>query len=83
MPTPEEMLQYYQNVFGSAEGRIVLGDICELCHVFDNLDPKDADLCSQRNIGLTIMRQAGVLNPLYTQLGIKEKQHGGSDSTLL
>ena len=28
----KEMQQYYQNVFSSAEGRKVLGDILAMCH---------------------------------------------------
>ena len=72
-PTPEqEMLQRYHNVFVSAEGRIVLGDIASLGHVFDTLDPNDIAKVSERNFALVIMQMAGAFNALYISLGIAQ-----------
>lgn len=69
--TPEqEMLQRYRNVFGTREGAIVLGDIMSTGHVFDNVDPRDEVLVTERNFALTIGRMAGVFDSLYAQLGL-------------
>lgn len=65
-----ELQQRYKNVFGTEEGRIVLGDILTLCHFGETLDPKDPVQAAEYNVGLTILRMAGVLDPLYLQLGM-------------
>jgi hypothetical protein len=66
----EEMMQRYRNVFGTPEGRLVLGDILTLCHFGETLDPKDPVQAAEYNVGLTIVRMAGVLDPFYLQLGM-------------
>ncbi len=74
--TPEEikeMQQRYKNVFGSAEGRSVLGDIVNLGHVFDTIHPEDAAGMAERNLALTILRMSGSLDVLYRQLGLVTK----------
>jgi hypothetical protein len=69
--TPEqEMQQRYRNVFGTAEGRIVLGDIATVGHVFDTIDPTSVILTSERNFALVILQMAGALDTLYSQLGM-------------
>jgi hypothetical protein len=65
-----EMMQRYRNVFGTDDGRLVLGDILTLCHIGETLDPKDPVQVSEYNVGLTILRMAGALDPFYFQLGI-------------
>ena len=72
---PEDMQRRYRNVFGTAEGRIVLGDIClTLCHFSETLVPTDQTAVAEYNIGLTILRMAGGLDLLYGQLGITVKE---------
>jgi len=66
----KEMIQRYKNVFGTEEGKIVLGDILTLCRFGETLDPKDPAQVSEYNVGLTILRMAGALDPLYSQLGM-------------
>jgi hypothetical protein len=66
----EEMQQRYRNVFGSEEGRRVLGDILTLGHFGETLDPNDPVAVASYNFALTIARMAGALDPLYTGLGI-------------
>ncbi len=56
-----EMMQRYKNVFGSGEGRLVLGDILTLWHFGDNLDPNDPVNVTEHNLGITILRMAGDL----------------------
>lgn len=69
--TPEqEMLQRYRNVFGTAEGHIVLGDIATLGHVFDTVDPNSPVLVTERNFALVILQMAGALDQLYIMLGM-------------
>ena len=76
MTTPEltprqEMLQRYRNVFGTSEGRIVLGDILIKCHFGLTLDPDNPSMIAEYNIGLVIATDAGLLDSLYTQLGLE------------
>lgn len=66
-----DMMQRYKNVFGTDEGRLVLGDILTLCHFGETLDPKDAVQTSEHNVGVTILRMAGGLDSLYLQFGMK------------
>jgi len=74
MTPEEEMLQRYHNVFGSSEGKIVLGDIATVGHVFDTIDPNNPILIAERNFALVVLQMAGALDMLYSQLGIaKEK----------
>ena len=72
MPDPADMQQRYKNVFSSTEGRIVLGDILTLAHFGETLNPTDPVQVAEYNLGITILRMAGVLDPLYSQLGIRE-----------
>lgn len=73
MTPAEEMLKRYHNVFGSAEGHIVLGDIATLGHVFDAIDPTDIARNAERNFALVILQSAGAFNSLYHQLGIAQE----------
>ena len=73
--TPEqEMQQRYKNVFGSSEGKLVLGDIASVGHVFDTLNPEDVAKVAERNFALVIMQMAGAFDSLYLQLGIATKE---------
>jgi hypothetical protein len=68
--TPEEIQTHYRNVFGSEEGRIVLGDLLTLCHFGETLDPNDAACVATYNLGVVILRMAGGLDLIYGQLGL-------------
>ena len=77
--SPEEqrvrdMLARYRNVFGSAEGRIVLGDLLTLGHFGETLNPKDEVQVAEYNFALTIARMAGALDMVYSQLGIPVRE---------
>lgn len=65
-----DMMQRYRNVFGSNEGRIVLGDVLTICHFGDTLDPNDPVQAAEYNVGLTILRMAGALDAIYQELGM-------------
>lgn len=71
------MQQRYKNVFGTAEGKTVLGDIVELGHVFDTIHPEDVAAIAERNLALTILRMSGTLDVLYRQLGLVVKETQG------
>lgn len=73
----EEMQQLYRNTFASPEGRKVLGDIIEMGHVFDNIDPHDAVMAAEKNFALTIMKLSGAFDLIYSQLGIPTKDTSG------
>lgn len=71
--TPEEeMQQHYKNVFGTPEGRAVLGDILfSLCHFGAILDPDNPARIGEYNVGIAIARTARAFDLIYPQLGIK------------
>lgn len=71
---PREMQQRYRNVFGSEEGRVVLGDILTMLHFGETLPPDDPASIAEYNVGITIARMAGALNLVYPQLGIPVKE---------
>lgn len=75
--TPEElakeMQQRYRNVFGSAEGLIVLGDILKLGRFAVNIDPNDPILVTEKNFAETIARTAGAFDSIYTELGMTKE----------
>lgn len=65
-----EMQQMYRNVFGSAEGRIVLGDILSVGGFGEKIDPNDAAQVSWYNCAIEIARLAGAFDMIYQQLGM-------------
>lgn len=68
-----EMQQRYRNVFGTAEGRIVLGDILTLGHFGEPLLPTDAVAVAENNAAILIARMAGAFDLLYDQLGMNKE----------
>ncbi len=69
--TPEEakeMQQRYRNVFGSEEGRIVLGDI--LTQAKFGYPLLDTEQMIRHNFAMEIARTAGAFDPLYVQLSM-------------
>jgi hypothetical protein len=73
MPEPKEMQQLYKNVFGSAEGRVVLGDILTKGHYGVTLDP-ETDQVAEYNFALVVGTLAGAFDQIYNQLGMIEKE---------
>lgn len=67
-----EMQQRYKNVFGTAEGRIVLGDILSLGHFGETLKPSDAVAVAEHNAAVLIARTAGAFDQLWQQLGMTQ-----------
>ncbi len=63
-------LQRYKNVFGTPEGRKVLGDILLTCHwgVPLNSDVERIEY----NVGVAIARMSGIMSVIDKQLGIAE-----------
>jgi len=66
----DEMQQYYRNVFGTGEGQRVMGDILTVGHFGETIDPNDPVKVAEYNFAIVIARMAGVLDPLYQQLGM-------------
>jgi hypothetical protein len=70
-PDPaKDMQQRYKNVFGTPEGRRVLGDILTLGHFGVALNPNDPVEVAEYNLALTIARMAGALDLVYPQVGL-------------
>lgn len=69
-----DMQQRYKNVFGTAEGRRVLGDILTLGHFGETLNPTDPVAVAEYNAAIVIARMAGAFDGLYTQLGMIDKE---------
>lgn len=72
--TPEEMRQMYKNVFGSIEGRIVLGDILTLGHFGFPLNAEQPELLGEYSLAITIARMAGAFDTIYSGLAMIEKE---------
>jgi hypothetical protein len=69
----EEMNRRYKNVFSSAEGKRVLGDILTKGHYGVTLDADNPHQIGEYNLALVIALRAGVLDPLYRELGMVKK----------
>jgi hypothetical protein len=67
---PGEIDQTYRNMFGSAEGMLVLGDILTHGHFGLTLDGENRDQIAEYNFALMIATRAGVFDALYRQLGL-------------
>lgn len=70
----KEMMQRYKNIFGTAEGRIVLGDILTLGHFGEILNPSEDVRLGEHNLAIAIARMAGAFDQLYSQLGMIDKE---------
>ena len=68
-----EMMQMYRNVFGTPEGRIVLGDILTLGHFGETLNPDDPARFGEYSLAVVIARQAGAFDQLWRDLGLVPK----------
>lgn len=66
----KDMLQRYKNVFGTAEGRKVLGDILITCHFGVPLMTEEAR--HEYNIGVAIARMSGVMSQVDQLLGMED-----------
>lgn len=69
-----ELRKLYRNVFSSAEGMRVLGNIAVRGRVFDIINPSDPIEAACRNVALDILQLSGVLDTLYSQLSISTKE---------
>lgn len=69
-----DMQQRYKNVFGTPEGRIVLGDILTLGHFGETLNPLDPVAVAEYNAAIVIARMAGAFDTIYQQLGLTEEK---------
>lgn len=67
---PSEMDQLYRNVFASAEGMAVLGDILTHGHYGVTLDGENRDQIAEYNFALMIATRTGVFDAIYRQLGL-------------
>jgi hypothetical protein len=66
----KEMRQYYRNLFGSAEGRKVLGDILVTCHFGVPLNNEAERI--EYNVGIAIARMSGIMSEVDALMGIGE-----------
>lgn len=76
----EDMDQLYQTVFGSAAGRIVLGNILTLGHYGVTLDAENRDQVAEYNFALVIATKAGAMEIVDKQLGIAREDRNGRDT---
>lgn len=66
----QEMEQLYRNVFGSAEGRKVLGHILAANHFGVPLNNEVERI--EYNVGVAIARMSGIMSEVDSLLGIVE-----------
>jgi hypothetical protein len=69
-----DMQQRYKNVFGTMEGRKVLGDILTLGHFGEILNPSEDVRLGEHNLAIAIARMAGAFDQIYQHLGMIEKE---------
>lgn len=78
MPDPlreaKDMQQRYKNVFGTPEGRIVLGDILTLGHFGETLSSSEPERLGEYALAIVIARQAGAFNGIYKDFGMIQKE---------
>lgn len=67
----QEMRQRYRNVFGTEEGRRVLGHILKQNHFGVPLNTEAERI--EYNVGMEIARMCGVMNEIDTLVGIREE----------
>lgn len=68
-----EKQQMYRNVFGSPEGKMVLGDILTMGHFDVPLNADDPVRLGERSMAITIARMAGGFDALYQQLRMSQE----------
>jgi len=68
------MQQRYHNVFGTAEGRRVMGDILTLGHFGVVLEATDPVMVAEYNFAMTIARMAGAFDTIYPMLGMETSE---------
>ena len=68
-----DMATRYRNVFGTPEGRIVLGDILTQGFYGVTLTPEIPDQIGAYNLALVIATRSGVFDPIYRQLGMAKE----------
>ena len=66
----KDMQRRYRNVFGTPEGKVVLGDILTLGHFGDPIKPDDPVAVAESNAAIMIARMAGAFDALYNELGM-------------
>lgn len=69
---PKDMLKRYRNVFGTIEGKIVLGDILTLGHFGEILPPEEPVRLGEYNLATVIARQAGIFDDIYKNLSMTQ-----------
>ena len=69
-----DMQKRYKNVFGTMEGKRVLGDILTLGHFGETLNPTDPVMVAEHNAAIIIARMAGAFDGLYRELGMVDKE---------
>jgi hypothetical protein len=70
----KDMQNRYRNVFGTGEGKIVLGDILTLGHFGETLNPSDPVAVAEYNAAIVIARMAGAFDTVYSELGMIDKE---------
>ena len=76
-----EMLKMYRNVFGTAEGLRVLGDILSnTCHFGVPLNNEVERV--EYKVGVAIARMSGIMSVIDRQLGIEEESDGRNSAVL-
>lgn len=77
----KEMQQRYKNVFGSIEGKMVLGDILAVAGFGEKINPNDPAQVSWYNCAIEIARLAGAFDSLYQSLGMVQEERDGRQRT--
>ena len=76
----KEMTQLYRNVFGSPEGRLVLGNILRDNHFGVPLNSEAERI--EYNVAVLIARRSGIFEAVETALEMKEESDGRNSAVL-
>jgi hypothetical protein len=70
----EKLKKRCHNVFGTSEGRYVLGKLLTLGGFGQTLDPNNQAQIGMYNFAISIADMSGAFDIVYQQLGMKQKE---------
>jgi len=76
-----KLISCYKEIFGTPQGRIVLADLCKLCHIDVNTFHTDSHEMArregERRVALHILNMLTLDASQYLAIMIKESEHVG------
>lgn len=70
----QQVKDRYRLVFQSDSGRTVLADLLRMTHFAVSLDPANAAMIAEYNVGLAVLAKSGLLDDIKTILGMRQEE---------